>query len=95
MFGYRSRTMKDLVDEMVDGARRRRLIDGSYIVTEDEWDALRDLAYVALTLVPDVEVCPACEAISLLPGDGEVLPLGGKMCISCGYSTASSWVAEA
>ena len=87
--------MKDLVDEMVDGARRRRLIDGSYIVTEDEWDALRDLAYVALTLAPDIEVCPACEAISLLPGDGEVLPSGWKMCISCGYSAGKSVVAEA
>ena len=29
MFGYRGRTMKDLVDDMVDGARRRRLVDGS------------------------------------------------------------------
>ena len=87
--------MKDIVDEMVDGARRRRLMDGSYIVTEEEWDALRDLAYVALTLAPDVEICPACEAISLLPGDGQVLPAGWRMCLSCGYSTSSARVAEA
>ena len=87
--------MKKFVDEMVDGARRRRLIDGSYIVTENEWDALRDLAYVALTLVPGIEVCPACVGISLLPGDGEVLPEGWRMCISCGYSVGESLVAEA
>jgi len=87
--------MKKIVDEMVDGARRRRLIDGSYIVTENEWDSLRDLAYVALTLVPDIGVCPACEAISLLPGDGDVLPSGWRMCIGCGYSAGESLVAEA
>ena len=95
MFGYRSDAMKKTLDEMVDRARRRRLTAGSYIVTEDEWHALRDLAFVALTLAPDVEVCPACGSIGLLAGDGEVLPDAWKMCISCGYSSSTFVAAEA
>ena len=87
--------MKKLIDTMTEGVRRRRLLDGSYIVTEEEWKALRDLAYVALTLVPDVELCPACEGVSLLPGDGDVLPTGLWMCVSCGYAIRAAMVAEA
>ena len=87
--------MKKLIDTIAEGVRRRRLLDGSYVVTEEEWKALRDLAYVALTLVPDVELCPACEGVSLLPGDGEVLPEGLWMCVGCGYSIRTAMVAEA
>lgn len=85
MFGSRGDEMKNLVDVLVEGVKRRRLIGGDYIVTEAEWDALRDLAYVALTLAPDVELCPACHGISLLPGDGEVVAQGKYMCVGCGY----------
>lgn len=87
--------MKSLIDAVVEGTRRKRLIDGSYVVSEDEWDALRDLAYVALTLVPDIEVCPACSAIALVPGDGELLPEDWCMCLSCSYTVGANTIGEA